>query len=193
MTKKLSRGFSDFFSEFSIEELKHLINLDWPKIIIRTIKFNERYDCCQNCGNKKPEYSFNLKHTDKGKTYNSIYLDRCCSLNCLRRYLNKNIKNNELHNHPPYLGSGFKNKVIQNLVWCLEPKELKQLNKKKILTLTKERIKNYEDAQKCNYCGKKDQKLRFDILKVKKNSSSGLAYGDFCSKECLKKYVEEKV
>ena len=189
MTKKLSRGFSDFFMELSITELRRLMKMDWPEIIRRAKEFNGKYECCPNCGEKEQEYSCDIKKISKIR-YN-FFLEHFCSLNCLQRFLDRNIKNDKLHHYSPYLGPGLRNKVIHNLVWCLEQKELKKLNKKQILALTKERIKNYEDAQKCTYCGKKDQKLRFDIFEVTKNTSRGIAFGDFCSKKCLKKYVKK--
>ena len=191
MTKKLSKGFSEFFSQFSIEDFKVFKNLNWPEIIRKARELNEKFNRCQNCGKKEQKYSCNVKQICKGKFDHGIFIEKFCSLDCFNEYLNKHVYNNQLINYPELLEPELKNSVIEFLAWCLNPKELKELNKKQILALTNDRIKNYEDAQKCTYCGKKEQTLELNIFKSKTTGIHNILYGDFCSKKCLKKYVEK--
>lgn len=193
MTKKLTKGFSDFFQQFPIRELKLFKDLDWPDIFFRARKLSKQLEGCQNCGKKERRYSCNIKVIDKGKDDCGIFMEKFCSLNCFNEYVNKHIQNDQLVGYPELLSPKLQNRVTEFLAWCLEPKEVKELNLEKLLALTKERIKNYEKSKECTSCGKKEQNFELSILNTKTNSLHNLAYGDFCSKGCLKKYVNEKV
>src|SRR3989344_914735 len=181
-----------FFQEFNIEELQKLKLLNFSKIITKAKELNKNARGCSYCYKLHPKYTF-IFYTHRWKN-NHIYRthainsgDRFCSKECLFQYFNQPKKEEKQRN------TTLAVKAADSLaLYCL-PKELNQIKRIDFLTKIEERLQNYQKYLFCDYCHERKKKgHQLETYKTTKRRSSVVLYGEFCSKKCLKKYVQEK-
>lgn len=190
ITNAITKAMILSFELKELKELKKIKNFKFRKIINKIKETKTIFFSCPICGNKDPYYATNIKHS---KTKKLFQIKKVCSFNCLKEYLNQNVKNNSPPKIDSFIPKGLEQVLIIKIAGSLSFKEIEQIKPFHLKAAIKEIITQCEEKNPCAYCQQPEKGWELSLDKANYNDYKNVLAESFCSKKCLKKYFNEKI
>lgn len=174
---------------FELKELKKILQFNFREIIAKAKKVKALDFSCPACGKKDPHYKTNISNPKNNK----LFQIKVCSLNCLKEYLNQNIKNNSFLRDTIPAQKGLEREIIWQLAKFLNFQELEQIRPADLKVLIKEQMRSFKKKRPCSYCQQEEKGWDLSVTKINSHDYKDILNGEFCSKKCLKKFYDEKI